>query len=288
LVEQLLQSLISGISVGSIYAIVGLGFFVVYSTARVLNFAQGEFVMLGGMLMVTFYESGVPLLPSLLLAAAVAGLGGALMHRLLIRPAGEAPIMTLILLTVGASIVIRGVALLGWGWQVKSMPTFLGSKAFQVGPATVFGQAPWVVGAAALMVLGLFLFFDRTLLGKAMRSCAEEPLGARLQGISVKGMVLLSFVLAALLAAVAGAVMTPLTTTQYDIGIPLTLKGLLAAFAGGMDRAQGVIAGGLILGLLEALVAGLVSSGMKDAIVMTIFVGILIIRPQGLVGAPSR
>ncbi len=196
--------------------------------------------------------------------------------------------MTLILLTVGASMVIRGAALLGWGWQVRSLPAFLDSKAFHLGPGIVFGQVPWVVGVGALMVLGLFFFFDHTLQGKAMRSCAEEPLGARLQGISVKGMVLLSFVLAALLAGIAGAVMTPLTTTQYDIGIPLTIKGLLAAFAGGMGRAQGVIAGGLLLGFMEALAAGFISSGMKDAIVMIVFVGILIARPQGLVGAPSR
>ena len=280
--EQLWQALVSGISSGSIYAIVGLGLFVVYSTARVINFAHGEFVMLGGMILVTLVEVGIPLLPAFLLTIVVVGLVGGLLHSSLIRSTIHTSVMTRILLTVGASIVIRGVALLIWETQVRILPNFWGSQSFHLGTATVSGQVPWVLGATVLMVLGLFLFFNRTRLGKAMRACAEEPLGAQIQGISVNRMGFLSFVIAAVLAAVAGGVMTPITATHYGLGIPLTVKGLMAALAGGM-RPQGVIVGGIALGIVEALAAGLVSSGMKDAIVMAIFVAILIARPHGLV-----
>jgi branched-chain amino acid transport system permease protein len=139
-----------------------------------------------------------------------------------------------------------------------------------------------------LMVAGLYYFFGHTMLGRALRACADEPLGARTVGISPERMGLLAFVIAAALGAVAGATITPLTMTAYNVGIPLTIKGLLAAFVGGMHRAEGVIVGGLLLGLTEALSAGLMPGGYHDAIALTILLIVFLVRPRGLLPAHAN
>ena len=136
------------------------------------------------------------------------------------------------------------------------------------------------------MVVGLYFFFGRTMVGKALRACADEPLGARSVGISTDKMALLAFVMAAGLGAVAGATITPLTMTAYNVGIPLTIKGLLAALLGGLHRAEGVILGGLLVGFAEALSAGLMHSGYHDAIALGLLLAVFLARPQGLL--PSR
>jgi len=138
------------------------------------------------------------------------------------------------------------------------------------------------------MVVGLYLFFGYTVKGKALRACADEPLGAKTVGISTEKMALFSFVLAAGLGAVAGATITPLTMTAYNVGIPLTIKGLLAAFVGGINRAEGVILGGMVLGLAEAMSAGLMSSGYHDVLALGVLLVVFLCRPRGLLGAPER
>ena len=282
--SELVQYLISGISQGSIYAIAGLGFFIVYSVTRVINFTQGEFVMLGGMFTVTFYTMGIPLLPAIILAVIITGAIGGALYGLLMYPARRASPITLILLTIGAAIVMEGIAQQAWGLETRSMPYFLDTPSLDILGATMFGQTPWIVGTALLMVIGLFLFFEHTLLGKALRSCADNPLGARMVGISVERMALVSFLLAAILGAVAGAVMVPQIMVSVHSGIPLAIKGLLAAFIGGLGRAPGVIAGGLALGIAEAMAAGFIDSGLRDAIALGLLVAILLWRRGGLIG----
>ena len=282
-----LQSLISGLTLGCIYAALGLGLFVVYGVTRVLNLAQGEFVMLGGMLTVSFCSMGVPLFGAIVLAVIVTIVSGAALYLLVIRPAKNASGSTLAFLTVGFAYAIEGITLLVWGWEYHSLTNFLGSSSIHLWGATIFGQAPWVVGMTVLMVVGLFFFFNRTMVGKALRACADEPRGARSVGISIEKMALLSFVLAAGLGAVAGATITPLTMTAYNIGIPLTIKGLLAAFLGGIHRAEGVILGGLLVGFAEALSAGLMPTGYHDAIALGLLLLVFLARPQGLLPARS-
>ena len=285
-VATVLQSLISGLTLGCIYAALGLGLFVVYGVTRVLNLAQGEFVMLGGMLTVSFVSMGVPLAASIVLAIMVTVVSGIVLYRFIIYPARNASGATLAFLTVGFAFAIEGITLLVWGWQYRSLTNFLGSSSIHLWGATIFGQAPWVVGMTVLMVVGLFFFFGRTMVGKALRACADEPLGARSVGISIERMGLFAFVLAAALGAVAGATITPLTMTAYNIGIPLTIKGLLAAFLGGLHRAEGVILGGLLVGFAEALSAGLMPTGYHDAIALGLLLVVFLARPQGLL--PSR
>ena len=283
--STILQSLISGLTLGCIYAALGLGLFVVYGVTRVLNLAQGEFVMLGGMLTVSFCAMGVPLVGAIILAVVVTIIAGAALYLLVIRPARNASGSTLAFLTVGFAYAIEGITLLAWGWEYRSLTNFLGSSSIHLWGATIFGQAPWVVGMTVLMVVGLYFFFGRTMVGKALRACADEPLGARSVGISTDKMALLAFVMAAGLGAVAGATITPLTMTAYNVGIPLTIKGLLAALLGGLHRAEGVILGGLLVGFAEALSAGLMPSGYHDAIALGLLLAVFLARPQGLLPA---
>jgi len=281
----ILQSLISGLTLGCIYAALGLGLFVVYGVTRVLNLAQGEFVMLGGMLTVSFVSIGLPLAPAIILAVVVTILSGLFLYRFIIYPARNASGSTLAFLTVGFAFAIEGITLLVWGWEYRSLTNFLGSSSIHLWGATIFGQAPWVVGMTVLMVVGLFFFFGRTMVGKALRACADEPLGARSVGINIRKMALLSFILASGLGAVAGATITPLTMTAYNIGIPLTIKGLLAAFVGGIHRPVGVILGGLLVGFAEALSAGLVPTGYHDVIALGLLLVVFLARPRGLLPA---
>ena len=280
--STVLQSLISGLTLGCIYAALGLGLYVVYGVTRVLNFAQGEFVMLGGMITVSLCGWGVPLFPAIVVAVFVVSVTGAILYRFIIHPARNASGSVLAFLTVGFAFAVEGLTLLVWGWEYRSLTNFLGSSSIHLWGATIFGQAPWVVGMTILMVAGLYYFFGHTMLGRALRACADEPLGARTVGISPERMGLLAFVIAAALGAVAGATITPLTMTAYNVGIPLTIKGLLAAFVGGMHRAEGVIVGGLLLGLTEALSAGLMPGGYHDAIALTILLIVFLVRPRGL------
>jgi branched-chain amino acid transport system permease protein len=286
--STVLQSLISGLTLGCIYAALGLGLYVVYGVTRVLNFAQGEFVMLGGMITVSLCAWGVPLFPSIFLAVFVVSVTGAILYRFIIHPARNASGSVLAFLTVGFAFAVEGLTLLVWGWEYRSLTNFLGSSSIHLWGATIFGQAPWVVGMTILMVAGLYYFFGHTMLGRALRACADEPLGARTVGISPERMGLLAFVIAAALGAVAGATITPLTMTAYNVGIPLTIKGLLAAFVGGMHRAEGVIVGGLLLGLTEALSAGLMPGGYHDAIALTILLIVFLVRPRGLLPAHAN
>lgn len=284
ILDQLLQFAISGVGIGAIYAIVGLGFMIVYSVTRVVNFAQGEFVMVGGMLTAILYAAGVPLLLAMFIAVAFAVLLGCLIQRGIIHPARNASTVTLILLTFGVSIVIRGIALLVWKTDPHSFPAFSGEKSLAIGQAVVSPQAIWVVGTLVVLAVALYLFFDRTMPGKALQACAINPSAARMMGISVETMSLVAFGLAAALGAVAGIVTTPLTTTSYDIGIPMAVKGFVAALVGGLNRIEGVLLGGIVLGVLESMAAGLISSGFKDAIALVILILVLLLRPGGLLG----
>lgn len=277
-----LQIFLSGLNLGCIYAALGLGFFVIYSVTRVLNLAQGEFVMLGGMLTVSFYTIGIPLFSSILLSVVITALAGAGLYRFIIYPARKSSGMTKVFLTLGCAFIIEGIALRVWGWEFRSLPAFFNTSSIQLWEATIFGQTPWVIGITLLMVIGLSFFFGHTIQGKAMRACADEPLGARMMGISIERMALFSFVLAAGLGAIVGALITPLTMTSYSMGLPLTAKGVLAAFVGGITRVEGVILGGLVYGMIEAITAGVIPGGYHSVIALAILVSVLLCRRRGI------
>ncbi len=272
LAPQVLQYLLSGVVVGGIYALVGLGFVIIYSVTRVINFAQGEFAMLGALCMVTLLGWGLPLPLACVLAALGGCAMGALLERAAIHPVRGGSPLTLIIITIGASTALRGGALLAWGTDPFPLPPFTPGPPLQLGGAIIVRQGLWVLAVALAIFAGLWAFFTRTYLGKAVQACAINSRASRLMGIRVDRMYLLAFALAGGLGAVAGIVIAPITYATYDMGLMLGLKGFVAAVVGGLVSPPGAIVGGFLLGILESLAAGLVSSGYKDAFAFLILI----------------
>ncbi|TQF77861.1 branched-chain amino acid ABC transporter permease [Elioraea sp. Yellowstone] len=282
--DQLLQFVFSGLTVGAVYALVALGFTLIYNASDVINFAQGEFVMLGGMVTVFAVAAGMPLPLAALVAIAVAVATGLALHRLAIEPARGASAVTLIIVTIGASILIRGLAQMVFDRQFHALPAFTGEEPIRVLGASILPQSLWVLGGAAAIVLALWLFMERTLLGKAVRATAANRLAARLVGIDTTLVLALAFGISGAIGAIAGILITPITLTSFAVGTLLALKGFAAAMLGGMGNPVGAVVGGLALGLLESLAAGFISSTYKDAVAFLVILGVLFVLPQGLFG----
>lgn len=280
---QLVQYILSGLSNGAIYALIGFGFAIIHNATGIINFAQGESVMLGGMLtifLLVFLQ--LPLVPAIVSAIAIATMVGIVFERLAIRPLKNARPLSLIIITIGASIFIRGAAMLIWGKDTHALAPFSGSEPLFIAGATILPQHLWIFGISILIIILNRVFFNFTITGKAMRACAYNSYAASLVGIDVKIMVLLSFIISAAIGSMAGIIITPLTMTSYDVGIMLGLKGFIAVIIGGMSSGLGTVLGGLLLGLLESLGAGYISASYKDAIAFMILLLILFVRPEGL------
>ena len=281
--EQLLQYLVTGLTTGAIYALLAVGFVAIYNVTDVLNFAQGENAMLGALLMVTLHgHRGWPLVPAFALSVLLVALLGGILDRTILWPARDAPHVTALILTLGISIVLRGLALISWGSDPYRLDAFTAGRPVQLLSAIIPRQSLWVIGIMVVCVGGLFLFFQYTRLGRAVRACAVNRLAAPLMGINLCVMATLTFALGSALGAVGGAVVAPITLATYAMGGMLGLKGIVAAMMGGLTSAPRAVAGGLLLGVLEALAAGLISSGAKNAIAFAILVLILFVRPGGL------
>jgi branched-chain amino acid transport system permease protein len=281
--RQLIQYALSGLSNGAIYALIGFGFAIIYNATGIINFAQGEFVMLGGMLTLFFLTfMNMPLIPAAILAIAAATAVGITFERLAIRPLRKATPLNLIIITIGASILIRGVAMLLWGKDTHALPSFSGDAPLYLAGATILPQHLWIFAITLVTIIASRLFFNYSIVGKAMRACSYNRRAASLVGIDVRKMVLLSFTISSAMGSMAGIIIAPLTMTSYDVGIMLGLKGFCAAIIGGMSNGIGMIIGGLLLGILESLGAGLVSASYKDAIAFIILLVILFVRPQGI------
>lgn len=281
---EFLQFLFSGLTVGSVYALVALGFTLIYNSSGVINFAQGEFVMLGGMTTVFLAAAGVPLPLAALLAVIATVAVGYLLHRFAIEPARGADAVALIMITIGVSIFLRGAAQVVFDKRFHSLPPLFSGAPLQFGGAAILPQSLAVLAGAALIVALLWFFIDRTLLGKALIATASNRLAARLVGINTSHIVGFSFAVSALIGAVAGILITPITLTSYDVGTLLALKGFAAAMLGGIGYALGAVVGGLLLGLLEAFSAGYISSKYKDAVAFLVILAVLVAMPQGLLG----
>ena len=278
---QILQYLASGITLGSIYAIVGLGFTIIYSVTGIINFAQGEFVMLGGMLAFLFLSAlKLPLALSFILAVLIVALVGILLERLAIRSARPASggVISLIIITIGASIFIRGIAGQLWGKDAVPIPPFSGDAPLPLFGAAILPQSLWIIGITLMVMVALHLFFAYTVLGKALRACAINRQAASLVGIDTRIMSLISFALSAALGAMGGIIIAPITLTSYDVGVMLGLKGFVAAALGGFSSQLGTVVGGITLGVLESMGAGLISSAYKDAIALVVLFLVLFAR----------
>lgn len=279
-----IQFLISGLTIGSIYAIVALGFVTIYSVTKVINLAQGEFVMLGGMTFFSLLKLGIPYFIAFLLTIVIVMAIGWLFEWAVIRKAKGADPLSLIILTIGTAIFIRGIAGVIWGKNSVKVEPFTNNEPINVLGASITPQSVWVMVFMLLVVMVLYFLIEKTMLGKAFRACSVNPAAARLMAISPRKMSSLSFALSAGLGAIAGLVIAPIMFPSYDMGIMLGIKGFSASILGGLGSAPGAVIGGLLLGVIESLGAGYISSGIKDAISFGVVLMILLIRPFGLLG----
>lgn len=286
--ELFSQYLFAGVTYGIIYAIVAIGFNIIYNTTGIINFAQGEFVMLGGMSAISL-QAFMPLPLAIVLAVAATMVFGALIEIIFIRWLDHPSVLRLIIITIGISILARELAYHVWGESVRSLPYFIGNEVTSVSilGARISPQVLWVIGVCSLMVTGLSLFFMFTSTGRRMRACAANRRAAILCGINPRNMVTLSFMLSAGIGAVAGCVMSPITCTQYEMGPALAIKGFTVAIFGGLGNSIAAVAAGLLLGIIESFSISVLPLAFKDAIATSILLLILFIRPHGLFGSAA-
>jgi len=282
-----LQFLISGLVVGSIYGLIGVGFTCIYNVTGIINFAQGDFAMVGAMSAITFQTAGMPMWLAIILAIIVTCLVAAVIERSAIRPV-RGDVMRGIIVTIGVGVVLQGVAAIVWGTDAQPMPVFSDEQLIHFFGATLMPQSLWVLGTATMAMVALDLLFRRTYLGQMFRACAMNPFAARLVGMKVETMSLVGFLMSGALGALAGIVVAPIALTQYDSGLQLGIKGFVACIVGGFGGPVGAAIGGIVLGLLEAFATGYISSGYKNAIAFALLLGFLVFRPGGLLGEFER
>lgn len=283
---HVLQLLASGITVGAVYALLALGFVTIYRASKVVNFAQGDFAMVGGLLTVYLLKTlNLPYPGAAVVAVIVTALVGILMYQLVVAPLGRASILSMVMVTLGASLFIQNGALVTWGWTPFSLPSFTGDTPIRIDEVAVMPQSLWILMMAVVVVVALYLLGNHTLLGKAMTATATDPLAASFVGISTGSMVRLSFAISAAVGALAGLFLAPLVPLNYISGGLLGLKGLTALTLGGWGLATGAIVGGVALGIIETFGAGILPAGYKDAIAFIVLVLILYARPSGILGS---
>jgi len=282
-VTDLLQLLFAGLSQGAIYALIAIGFVAIFTVSGVINLAQGEFAALAGLVAISARASGLPLLVAAVLAVVTVAVVAVIMERLTIAPVKRMTTLVSLILTLGVSTALKALMLLVYG------PDAEGLEAVTPGSFTVVGvsiryQDLWIIAIAAVVSLAVYWFYDRTLTGKALRACAEQPVAARLVGISLGRASLLSFLIAGSVGAVAGVLASPVYFTSWESGLILGLKGFVAATLGGLVSVRGAVLGGLVLGVLETLTAGYISTGLRDAVAFLLLIVVLVVRPNGIFG----
>jgi branched-chain amino acid transport system permease protein len=280
------QLLVTGITIGATYALVGLGFVTVTRSSQIINFAQGEFVMLGGLFTFLLLKAGVPYFPAFLLTVALVVLLGFLFYLFVMYPLRKTSVLILLMGTLGASLFMSNTSALIFGTLPKTIPPISGKDPLRIGQVLIAPQSLWVIGATLLLLIALYFLSHRTLLGKAMEASSTDPLGADLSGISRNLMVFLSFGVSAGMGAIAGIFITPIYYTSFNSGTLLGLKGFIAAVLGGWGKNSGAILGGFVLGTVESLSVAFIPSGYKDGIAFVMLLLILYVRPKGILGSP--
>lgn len=282
---EILQFALSGLTTGSIYALIALGFAVMLNATSLLNFAQGQFVMLGGMTVaVLAARLGWPTSAAIVATVAiVAGLNG-LCERIFVVGARRADRISKELVTLGVGIIIESVVLLMWGADAVSLPYFSRQPSINVGPATMPTQALWIMGISLAAMAALVSFYRWTIHGQAMLACSMNREAASLMGIRPSTVATTSFVLGGALGALGGVLIVPLVPMSFSVGLSMSIKGFSALVVGGMGSIPGAIVGGLAIGLVESFSAGLLSSVYKEIVPMALIIVMLLVRPKGLLG----
>ncbi len=284
---QLLQFIFSGITIGCIYALVALGFTIIFNTTSIVNFAQGDFVMLGAMFAATFqslfhFSLAIAVCLSVLCVAII----GLVMERVLIHSLKDDPrLFASVMMTMGASIIFNAISILVWGADPLHLEAFSGETPIRIHGATLVPQMFWIAGSIFLVMILLVIYFRFTRVGQGMLACSMNKDAAASMGINVKGMILLSFVFSATIGGIGGTLVAPITMATHDMGGIMTLKGFTAAIIGGLGSVPGAFIGGIVLGLVESLSCGIISSGYRDAIALSILILVLMLKPSGIMGS---
>jgi branched-chain amino acid transport system permease protein len=287
-VAKWIQLLVTGITVGSIYSLIALGYVTIYRTSRIVNMAQGAFVMFGGFFAYSLLsEIGLPYWLSAILAIVGVAILSALVYLVVLRPLVKVSLVSIILATMALSILFENFSLIRWGGYGKSVPAFSGDKALFVGRVAVFPQSLWVIGLMIVVLVGLWALTNRTRVGKQMTATANDPGAASLSGVNTGRMIVLAFVISAAIGALGGIAVAPINSTNYLSGGIYALSGFVAAILGGWGSSTGAVVGGLALGIIQSLATGFMPAGYQDAVAYAILILVLYFRPGGLLGMPS-
>lgn len=281
---DVVQYAASGLTLGSIYALIALSLTIIYNTTGVVNFAQGQFVMIAGLIAATLYEHSVPMYAIALCTIASTGLLGAVVYGATVAPIKRQTTFAGMLVSLGVAIVLTNIAQLSWGTEAKVLAPITDGPAFHLWGATITRQAIWIVVVTAVLMVLLFVFFHGTTPGQQMLACAETAEGAAIVGVNVSLVKIGAYILAGLLAGVAGFLITPTTSALFSTGITFTLTGFAAAALGGFGSPIGAVVGGVTLGLLESYGGAVFSTGYQDLIALVALVLVLMLRPGGMVG----
>lgn len=287
MLSEFLQYLLAGLTVGATYALAALGYTLVYNASGMINFAQGEFIMLGAMTASALVAAGFPLSSSLAIAIAFTTLVGFAMAKFAVEPARTTSMTSLIIITLGAGQVIRGAVEIGLGKGNHALPGLSDDRPLNVLGAALAPQALWIMGISLVIVIALFWYFNTTMHGKALVATSHNRLAAQLVGINTMGVLTFSFALSATLGAIGGVLLAPITFTSYSAGTMLGLKGFVAAAFGGLGSSVGAVVGGLALGVIESMTAAYVSAAYKDAVAFVLIILLFLLAPHGLFGAKT-
>jgi branched-chain amino acid transport system permease protein len=287
-VAKWIQLLVTGVTMGSIYALIALGYVTIYRTSRIVNMAQGAFVMFGALFTYMFLsELGLPYWLAAVLGVAGVVIVGIAMYLLVLRPLVKISLVSIILATIALSILFENFALLRWGGYGKGLPAFTGDGAIFIGKVAIFRQSVWVIGVMIVVLIALYLLNNFTRTGKQMTATANDPGAASLSGVRTGRMIILAFAISAAIGALGGIAITPINVTSYLSGGIFALSGFVAAVLGGWGSSTGAVVGGLALGIIQSVATGFVPAGYQDAIAFAVLILVLYFRPSGLLGVRS-
>lgn len=290
-VVELVQSLVNGVGIGLVYGLIAIGFCVIYNASGIVNFAQGVFVMLGGMFTYTLLTSfKLPMAAAAIVSILLVSLVGLLVQVLVISPMWKrkAPLFAIILATLAVQLLIEQIVILTLGDRPRTYPEFSSGGPLKLGPIAVDYQLFWILGCGILMVAALTTFFNRTRVGRALRACAQNQEAAALLGVPVGAMLMLSFALSAALGAAAGILITPTQYTAYSVDGPFGIDGFIAAIIGGFGSAPAALVGGVLLGVIQAGAIVVFGAGYKNVAALTILLVMLLFFPRGLFGGLGK
>ena len=283
--EILTSQVVSGLATGCVYALIALGFVLIFKATDVVNFAQGEFVMVSGFISYTLLIGlGLPYGLVLVATIVLSGLMGVVLERVVVRPIMDAPIFSIVIATIGASIVLRSSAGIVYGYDVLPLPTIFSKDPIRVGFLRFTAMDVGVIGSSLAIMVALYLFFKLTKTGMAMRATAQSQTAARLMGVSVKRIFSLTWAISAAIGGVAGVLIAPIIYLDPNLGF-IGVKAFAGAILGGFGSIPGAIVGGMLLGVIENLSGYFFNAGIKQVSTYILLILVLVVRPSGLFGA---